>query len=76
MRKRPTPIRGTVDRPLAPRWFLVRQTGRDPKTILKHCQPVACDTRNRALLYDVADAVATLEEVCLPARRLTRLDKR
>ena len=63
MRKRPTPIRGDLGQPLVPRWFLVQQTGRDPKTVLKHCRPVACDARNRALLYDVVEAVAVLESL-------------
>jgi hypothetical protein len=59
VRKDLTPIRGS-DRPLAARWFLAHHTGRNPETISRRCTPVACDVRNRSLLYDVAEALGIL----------------
>lgn len=60
MRKRLTPIRGAGDRPLAARWFLAHHTGRTPETVSRRCSPVACDIRNRSLLYDVTECLTVL----------------
>lgn len=71
MRKDLTPIRAAGERPLAARWFLAHHTGRNPETILRRCTPVACDVRNRSLLYDVTQAIEELAHL-RPARRRDR----
>jgi hypothetical protein len=60
VRKLLTPVRGESDRPLVARWFLARHTGRHPETVARRCQAVACDVRNRSLLYDVDEAIEVL----------------
>lgn len=60
LNKRLTPVRGTEDRPLAARWYLAYHTGRTPETVTRNCTPVACDIRNRSLLYDVFASVELL----------------
>lgn len=60
MRKQPTQPAGDPTRPLVTRRYLAVYTGRNPETVSRHCRPVACDVRNRALLYAVEEAVATL----------------
>lgn len=69
MHKGLTPIRADGERPLAARWFLAHQTGRNAETIARRCTPVACDVRNRALLYDVEQALAELASLRPAGRR-------
>lgn len=35
-------------------------TGRHPNLVRRYCEPVACDARSRAVLYDLDDAVTRL----------------
>lgn len=60
MRKDLTPVRGTEDRPLVARWYLVHFSGRNPETVSRRCPPVACDVRNRSLLYDLTESLEIL----------------
>lgn len=54
-------------RPLVTRWFIAHTSGRNPELVARHCHPVACDVRNRALLYDADEAEQTLADI--PRRR-------
>lgn len=63
MRKTPTrPVGDDTGRALATRQWLHHMTGRHIDVIARRCAPVACDVRNRSLLYDVDDAERLLSE--------------
>lgn len=60
--------------PLVTREFLAAATGRHINLVKRHCTPVACDVRNRALLYDPDIAERALAAVPRVRKRTIRLD--
>jgi hypothetical protein len=70
-------------RPACPRWgsdgailtsrrAIAVALRRHPDSVTRHCTPVACDVESRALLYDLDESCAILEQLLPGTSRAKR----